>query len=73
MVLIKDSGTNQKDEFNWFDELVVEINLIKDALDAVLTKLDADAGITDTDYQSKHGKGGSDSAAMSTTVTSLDR
>lgn len=72
MGLLSKNGIMQRDQIKYYENLRDQVNLIKDSLDAVLTKLDVDAGVTDTDYQSKHGKGGSDAAKLDAVALTLD-
>ena len=46
---ISDTLNHQKD-INVADSLLVDITAIRTALNAVVTKLNADAWVTDTDY-----------------------
>ena len=54
------------------DELHVDIDLNGAALAAILTKIDADAGITDTDYAAVHGRSGSGAGIQAAAVAATD-
>ena len=67
------SGLNQKDLVNMMlnmmdliNELQTDHALFQLAVDGIVAKLDADAGITDTDYEAVHGVGGSGAALPAT-------
>ncbi len=68
---LKVNGIFQRDQIKYYENLRDQVNLLRDALDAVLTKIDSDAGITDTDYQALHGKAGSDPAMIDATALTL--
>jgi len=50
-------------------ELKADVSALTLAVDAICTKLDADAGITDTNYEAVHGSGGSGVAIPAAAVT----
>jgi hypothetical protein len=54
------------------DETKDDCDAIAAAVDAILQKLDADAGITDTDYEAVHGVGGSGTALPAAAITAAD-
>lgn len=79
MAKITATGINQGDLYNLLSDAVTLCNELKDdidataaAVDAVLDKLDADAGITDTNYGAKHGVGGSESTALPAAAVAAD-
>lgn len=68
-------GMNQPDVYQWManttdlvNELQADHATFQLAVDAIVAKLDADAGITDTNYEALHGVGGS-GAALPATLT----
>ena len=72
---ITGSGINQGDLVAWMENVNAIVNELQAdhatlvaCVEAVLTKLDADGGITDTDYVAVHGGGGS-GAALPATLT----
>jgi len=71
------NGMNQGDIYVLMSNIVDLVNEIQTdhatmilALDGILAKLDADAGITDTDYAAVHGTAGS-GAAIPATLTNI--
>ena len=54
------------------NELHVDVDLNGAALEAILTKMDADGGITDTDYVAVHGRSGSGTSIQAAAVTASD-
>ncbi len=54
------------------DEIHVDVDLNGAALEAILTKLDNDAGITDTNYVAVHGRAGSGTSIQAAAVAATD-
>ena len=48
------------------NEMRTDLNVINDTVGGILVKLDADAGVTDTDFAAVWGVGGSDGNSMPT-------
>ena len=46
------------------NEMRADLNITNNTVDGILAKLDADAGVTDTDFAAVWGVGGSDGNAM---------
>lgn len=63
------TGVNQGDLYKLLVNIVAIVNELQTdagtltaAVDGIVAKLDADGGITDTDYEAVHGLGGSGAA-----------
>lgn len=63
---ITENGMNQADLVKWMKNVNLIVNELQAdhatliaCLDDICDKLDADGGVTDTDYGAKHGDGGS--------------
>lgn len=54
------------------NESKADIDAMKKTVEALCTKLDADAGITDTDYNALFKKGGSDTDALPAVIAAAD-
>jgi len=63
-----DHGTNK----TMTDEMHVDVDLNGAALEAILAKLDGDAGITDTNYVAVHGRSGSGTSIQAAAITATD-
>lgn len=60
MADIKGNGISQKDLVTFLANVVTIVNEIKASVNATMTKLDSDAGVTDTNYNSTNAVAGSD-------------
>ncbi len=74
---ITGNGINQGDLVAWMTNVTAIVNELQadhatllTCLDDILDKLDADGGITDTDYGDVHGDGGSGTALPATLTNS---
>lgn len=72
VVLCTELRTDHATNKTMTDELHIDVDLNGAALEAILTKLDNDAGITDTTYVSIHGRAGSGVSIQAAAVTATD-
>ncbi len=79
MAVITGGGMSQGDLVTFLTNTVTICNELKDdvdklklTVDALTQKLDADAGITDTNYEAVVGVGGSDDDAAPAPLTAAD-
>ncbi len=70
---IKVTGMDQKSLYQWManvtdllNELQTDHATVQLAVDGIVAKIDADEGITDTDYEAIHGVAGSGAALPAT-------
>lgn len=74
---ITSTGINQEDLVAWMTNVTAVVNELQadhatliTCLDDILDKLDADGGVTDTNYGAVHGDGGSGTALPATLTNS---
>ena len=72
VTLVNELRTDHATNKTMTDELHVDVDLNGAALEAILAKLDADGGITDTNYVALHGRSGSGVSIQAAAITATD-